>query len=72
MQAIVRRRFLLCLAIAVVAVAALRLRGVAQTANVSRPAFAKRVVTTGLADPFQPPDVSRVSFPRMDPRCLRS
>jgi PQQ-dependent dehydrogenase (s-GDH family) len=53
MHAIVRRRLLLVLAVAVVAVAALRLRGAAQTANVSRPAFAKRVVTTGLADPFQ-------------------
>jgi len=53
MHAIVRRRSLLFLAIAVVAVAALRLRGTAQTANASRPAFAKRVVTTGLADTFQ-------------------
>ena len=53
MHAIVRRRSLLFLAIAVVAVAALRLRGTAQTATASRPAFAKRVVTTGLADPFQ-------------------
>ena len=51
MHAIVKRRLLLVLAIAVVALAAVRLRG-AQT-PAPRPAFAKRVVTTGLVDPFQ-------------------
>jgi PQQ-dependent dehydrogenase (s-GDH family) len=53
MHAIVRRRLPLVLAVAVIAFAAFRLGGAAQPANVSRPAFAKRVVTTGLADSFQ-------------------
>ena len=53
MHAIVRRRWLALFAIAAIAVAGLRFRGAAQTTSASRPAFAKRVVTTGLADTFQ-------------------
>ena len=48
-----RRSLSAVLAIAAVATAGLRTRGATQAAPVSRPLFEKRVVTTGLADPFQ-------------------
>jgi PQQ-dependent dehydrogenase (s-GDH family) len=53
MHAIVRRWLLLSLSIAMIAVAAVHVYGSAQTTPASRPAFAKRVVTTGLENPFQ-------------------
>ena len=53
MHAIVRRCLLAAVAVAAVGVPAIRMRGAAQTAPASRAAFAKRVVTTGLANPFQ-------------------
>jgi glucose/arabinose dehydrogenase len=53
MHAIVRRRLPAVVAIAVIAAPAWHMRGARQTAPAPRPAFAKRVVTTGLADPFQ-------------------
>jgi PQQ-dependent dehydrogenase (s-GDH family) len=49
----VRRNLLAFLAIAAIAAPGLRLRGAAQATPSSRAAFAKRVVTTGLVDPFQ-------------------
>jgi len=53
MHAIVRRCLLAAVAVAAVGAPAIRMRGAAQTAPASRAAFAKRVVTTGLANPFQ-------------------
>jgi PQQ-dependent dehydrogenase (s-GDH family) len=53
MHAIVSRSLLAFLAIAAIAAPALRLRGAAQATAAPRAAFAKRVVTTGLANPFQ-------------------
>jgi PQQ-dependent dehydrogenase (s-GDH family) len=53
MGTIVRRRLLALLAIAAVAAPAARIRGSAQTTARSPVAFSKRVVTTGLVDPFQ-------------------
>jgi PQQ-dependent dehydrogenase (s-GDH family) len=53
MGIIMRRRLLAFLAIAAIAAPAARMRGSAQTTPASRPAFSKRVVTTGLVDPFQ-------------------
>ena len=52
MGTVARTRLLAFLAVAALAAPGAPLRGAAQ-APVSRPAFAKRVVTTGLADPFQ-------------------
>src|SRR5258707_6093112 len=48
-----RRILLASLAIAAIAVPGLRLRGAAQGTPASPALFAKRVVTTGLANPFQ-------------------
>jgi PQQ-dependent dehydrogenase (s-GDH family) len=48
-----RRRLPAFLAIAAIAAAALHTRGAAQGTPASRLPFEKRVVTTGLADPFQ-------------------
>jgi PQQ-dependent dehydrogenase (s-GDH family) len=53
MLAIVRGGLLALFAAAAIAAPGLRLRGEAQATSASRGAFAKRVVTTGLADPFQ-------------------
>ena len=53
MHATVKPRLLAFLAIAAIAAPALLLRGAAQATPASRAAFAKRVVTTGLEDPFQ-------------------
>jgi PQQ-dependent dehydrogenase (s-GDH family) len=49
----VRRSLVAFVAIAAVAAAGLRTRGAAQGTPASREPFEKRVVTTGLADPFQ-------------------
>ena len=49
----VRHSLLAFLAIAAVAEPGLHLRGAAQATPVSRSPFAKRVVTAGLANPFQ-------------------
>ena len=48
-----RRSLLALLAIAAIAAPVLRMRASTQTSPPSRTQFAKRVVTTGLADPFQ-------------------
>jgi PQQ-dependent dehydrogenase (s-GDH family) len=53
MPAIVRRPLLTFLAIAAIAAPILRLHGAAQSTPAPRATFEKRVVTTGLADPFQ-------------------
>jgi PQQ-dependent dehydrogenase (s-GDH family) len=53
MHAIVSRSLLAFLAIAAIAAPALPLRGAAQATPAARAAFAKRVVATGLANPFQ-------------------
>jgi len=53
MGTIVRGRLLTVLAVAAVAAAGARTRGTAQTTSVSRAAFSKRVVATGLENPFQ-------------------
>jgi PQQ-dependent dehydrogenase (s-GDH family) len=49
----VRRSLLAVLAIAAIAATGVRTRGATQGTPVSRAQFAKRVVTTGLVDPFQ-------------------
>ena len=49
----VRRSLLAFLAIAAIAAPGLRMRGATQGTPASRAPFAKRVVTTGLANPFQ-------------------
>src|SRR3982074_822528 len=48
-----RRILLASLAIAAIAATGLRLRGAPQVTPASPALFAKRVVTTGLVDPFQ-------------------
>ena len=53
MRTIVRRRLLALLAIAAIAAPVARMRGSAQATPPPRAAFSKRVVTTGLVDPFQ-------------------
>src|SRR3954463_12795943 len=45
--------FLVITAVTAIVVSGLRLRAAAQATPLSRAAFAKRVVTTGLVDPFQ-------------------
>ena len=48
-----RRRLAALVAVAAIAAPAWHIRGSAQTSRTPRPSFAKRVVTTGLVDPFQ-------------------
>jgi PQQ-dependent dehydrogenase (s-GDH family) len=53
MHPIMKRRLLAFLAVAAIAAPALRMRGATQGTPVSPALFAKRVVTTGLENPFQ-------------------